>query len=74
MTMIAVPRDHIHAGKHYKRGMLVDLPEADIAWLMRAEGFTRAAMVAEIAPEPVAEAPEPVIEPEPDPEPEPTEE
>ena len=52
--MIAVPRDHTHAGQKYTRGMLVDLPESDIAWLMQAERTTRAALLAEIAADPIA--------------------
>lgn len=67
--IIAVPRDHTHAGVHYRKGMMVDLPEADIAWLIRAERTTRAGLVAEQAavkiPEPVAVA-EPSVEPEPE--------
>ena len=68
--IIAVPRDHTHAGVHYRKGMMVDLPEADIAWLIHAEQTTRAGLVAEQAaakiPEPVAVAePEPA-EPEPE--------
>ncbi len=65
---IAVPRDHTHAGVHYKAGMRVDLPEADIAWLMRAERTTRTALMAEMEPIPT---PEPEQEPEPAPQQEP---
>jgi hypothetical protein len=60
---IAVPRDHTHAGVHYKAGMRVDLPEADIAWLLSAERTTRGALLTEVAPEPPPEPePEPQIE------------
>lgn len=68
--MIAVPRDHTHAGIKYQRGMLVDLPESDIAWLMQAERTTRAALLAEISSEPIT-APEPTPIPEMEAEPEP---
>lgn len=51
---IAVPRAHTHAGVNYQAGMIVDLPEADITWLMRAERTTREKLVAEL-PQPVVE-------------------
>ncbi|MHB8353371.1 MAG: hypothetical protein ACYDCF_02915 [Burkholderiales bacterium] len=51
---IAVPRAHTHAGVTYQAGMIVDLPEADIAWLMQAERTTREKLLAEL-PLPVVE-------------------
>jgi hypothetical protein len=66
--IIAVPRDHTHAGVYYRKGMMVDLPEAAIAWLIHAEQVTRAALVTEQAAVNIPE-PEPVAEPaEPEPE------
>lgn len=55
---ITVPRDHTHAGVFYPAGSPVDLSEAEVAWLMRAERTTREKMVAEV-PQPF-----PVVMPE----------
>ncbi len=51
---IAVPRAHTHAGVTYQAGMIVDLPETDIAWLMRAERTTREKLLVEL-PQPIVE-------------------
>ena len=48
--MVAVPRQHTHAGITYPAGTLVDLPEADVQWLVNAHKTTLEALVATLEP------------------------
>ncbi len=60
--IVTLPRKHTHQGVTYQAGQTIDLPEADIAWLMQAERATRAQLLAQAPVVPVI--PEPVAEPE----------
>lgn len=44
--MIAVPKQHTHAGVTYPAGSLVDLPEADVQWLIQAHKTSLEALLA----------------------------
>ncbi len=57
--MVAVPRQHTHAGVTYPAGTLVDLPEADVQWLVNAHKTSLEALLAASAPPVVPVAPEP---------------
>jgi len=48
--MVAVPKQHTHAGVTYPAGTLVDLPEADVRWLVGAHKTSLEALVAKLEP------------------------